>query len=135
MTATQSFDLGAEYVYGFNLDENLPLPFMPPLSALARWRAEWHIHFLGSEDWNTEIRYRATAAQNQVDRNERSTPGYSLLHLAIGNEWSINESKLGLRFEVRNLLDQAYLQHLSRYRYLNLPEPGRNFTLQLYCIF
>jgi iron complex outermembrane receptor protein len=135
MTATQSFDLGAEYVYGFNLDENLPLPFMPPLSALTRWRAEWHIHFLGSEDWNTEIRYRATAAQNQVDRNERSTPSYGLLHIAIGNEWSVNESRLGLRFEVRNLLDQAYLQHLSRYRYLNLPEPGRNFTVQLYCIF
>ncbi len=135
LSATQSVDLGVEYVFGFNIDEELPLPFMPPFSTLVRWKSEWHIHFLGSEDWSTQVRYRYTAAQNQVDRNERTTPGYGLLHLAVGNEWKKDSTTWGIRLELRNALNSKYLNHLSRYRYLNIPEPGANFVVQGYVKF
>ncbi len=130
--ATEKVSVGLDYIYAFNLDENLPLPFMPPLSGLISWEKEWHLHFLGTEDWKTDFGYRYTAPQNNVDRNELTTPGYSLLHLAVGNEWNLNSGTLGLRLEVRNALNNTYLNHLSRYRFLNLPEPGRNITAQLY---
>ena len=130
--ATEQLTLGMDYIYAVNLDENLPLPFMPPFSGLLGWQKEWHLHFLGSEDWKTEVRYRYTAVQNRVDRNELATPEYSLLHLAVGNEWKIKTNTLGLRFEARNALNKTYLSHLSRYRFLNLPEPGRNITVQIY---
>lgn len=130
--ATEKVSVGIDYIYAFNLDENLPLPFMPPFSGLLTWEKEWHLHFLGTEDWKTEVRYRHTAAQNQVDRNELSTPGYGLLHLAVGNEWKIKTNTLGIRFEIRNALNKTYMSHLSRYRFLNLPEPGRNLTIQIY---
>ena len=130
--AIESVDIGMEYVYGFNMDDNLPLPFMPPFSALARWKREWHLHLFGSEDWETEVQYRYTGAQNQVDRNEKPTPDYHMVHLAVGNEWSKDNILWGLRVECRNILNTDYLQHLSRYRFLHLPEPGRNWVAQLY---
>jgi iron complex outermembrane receptor protein len=37
----------------------------------------------------------------------------------------------GLRVEIRNVLDAEYQGHLSRYRILNLPEPGRSWLVGL----
>jgi iron complex outermembrane receptor protein len=66
-----------------------------------------------------------------VDRNEKSTPAYQLFDLALGSTLKIKKQQLIIGFQVQNVLNTAYLQHLSRYRLLNLPEQGRNFVLML----
>ncbi|MFM1874845.1 MAG: hypothetical protein RL266_582, partial [Bacteroidota bacterium] len=38
-------------------------------------------------------------------------------------------SSLQIRFSVQNITDQRYLNHLSRYRWINVPEQGRNFVI------
>lgn len=118
-----------EYVYAYNIETGLPLPFTPPLSNLLSAEYEWESS--QKQSWTIECQYRWTADQNRTDRNEAATPGYNLLHAGLG--YKVNFSGLSMRLGVRvhNIFDTAYLQHLSRYRILNLPEQGRNIILSL----
>ena len=74
---------------------------------------------------------RFTAAQNRVDRNEKSTDGYILLNFGLGTEFHIGKQQIDFFFNIQNLLDTEYMNHLSRYRWLNLPEQGRNVSVSL----
>lgn len=109
-----------EYTYAQNLSTRLPLPFIPPF----QWRNQINWSYAG---WLAGIDWQLVAAQERTDRNEPATPGYELLHLQVGKK--IGPFQVHLR--VNNLLDTEYLQHLSRYRILNLPEQGRNFVIRL----
>ena len=74
---------------------------------------------------------RFTAAQNRVDRNENPTDGYVLLNFGLGTELQIRRQQIDFLFNIQNLLDTRYMNHLSRYRWLNLPEQGRNVSFSL----
>ena len=71
------------------------------------------------------------ADQNRVDRNERATPGYTLLGGGVSSRWALGDTVCQLMVQVDNALNTRYLHHLSRYRLLNLPEPGRNVVVTL----
>lgn len=124
-------DVNAEYIYNLNLDTYLPLPFTPPFSVGTG--AEYEFEELGKKVNNLYfgLEYKYYAAQNRVDRNELTTPGYSLLHFNSGISFKLGNQQLELNFRIQNLTNTKYLNHLSRYRILNLPEPGRNFLLTL----
>ncbi len=117
-----------EYVYNHNLKTDLPLPFSPPLSQLIS--SNYELLKSKGYKWNLVLDYRITASQNEVDRNESPTKGFQLLHLKSSFEFKIKNSKINLGISARNLLNTAYLSHLSRYRILNLPEQGRNLIFQ-----
>ena len=74
---------------------------------------------------------RLTAAQKRVDRNEKPTDGYVLLNLGLGTEIKIRHQQINFLFNIQNLLNTRYMNHLSRYRWLNLPEQGRNVSFSL----
>ena len=78
-----------------------------------------------------ELGYRYRFAQNRVDRNEKTTPDYHLIDLGIGTTFRFKKQDIIVGIQVQNLLNTSYLQHLSRYRLLNLPEQGRNLVLML----
>ncbi len=124
-----------EYVWNYNLETGLPLPFTPPGSILSevRLRTEqiWVFHnaYLFIND-------HYVFAQNRVDRNEPQTPDYNLINAGLGFNLKLSDkerfvSSLQIRFSVQNITDQKYLNHLSRYRWINVPEQGRNFVLTL----
>lgn len=77
------------------------------------------------------LEYRQVAAQNRVDRNERSTGGYGLFQAGLGWEISLGSRPWKFQISGQNLLDTYYFNHLSRYRLLNLPEQGRNINFNL----
>ncbi len=118
-----------EYVYNINLDNGLALPFTPPL--LLRSEVTWHL--VQKKDLETYLFAEAVvaAAQNRTDRNEPSTPGYEIFNAGIAGSRQWGRFRMDLQIQVRNLADTFYLQHLSRYRLLNLPEPGRNAMVSL----
>ncbi len=124
-------ELISEYVANYNLDTELPLPFTPPFSTLLG--IEYKIPSLTDVLGNSFINFgtRFTAAQNRVDRNEKPTDGYILLNFGIGTEFHIKRQQINFLFNIQNLLDTNYMNHLSRYRWLNLPEQGRNISLSL----
>ncbi|SDM70388.1 iron complex outermembrane recepter protein [Catalinimonas alkaloidigena] len=120
-----------EYVWNQNLNEATPLPFTPPFSCLQE--AEWSLLQDRKRVQNLFVRvsYHQFAAQRRVDRNEPATPGYALVETAAGITLAFDAWSCTLEWQVRNLLDERYMNHLSRYRLLNLPEPGRNHVVSL----
>lgn len=125
LSITQAY----EYVYNQNINTKTSLPFTPPF------------HLRSSLDWqykhkaNTcqiSLIHEYYAAQNQVDRNEKTTPSYNLVHLqAMYQIQRNNHQNIQVSLQVNNLFNTAYFNHLSRYRLLNLPEQGRNVMLSL----
>lgn len=120
--------LGAEYVYNYHFEENLPLPFTPPASLYLEADYELPI----KTGWLSHAKvggsYKNVLAQNRVYRNESTTPGYQLIGLNISCKVKIFAHPVDFGFTVQNLLNSGYYNHLSRYRILNLPEQGRNFN-------
>jgi iron complex outermembrane recepter protein len=123
--------LGAEAVWGQNLENNYPLPFTPPPALLGEISYNWHDLVKGSESVKVLISFRNVAAQNRVARNEPATKGYTLVNTGVYSQIKIGNTTLDVSFMINNLFDKLYKNHLSFYRILELPEPGRNFTLSI----
>jgi iron complex outermembrane receptor protein len=77
-----------------------------------------------------EVQGNWTAAQNRVDRNEKSTPGYETLDTRLAMEWKWRNMSLESNLGVNNVFNSFYYNHTSNYRRLNLPEMGRNVFIQ-----
>lgn len=115
-----TYTLTGEYIYTYNRDENTPLSFSPPASArnMITWKnriAQLHVEL------------QSIATQKRVARNEDTTSGTNLLHVGLTWNVSMGPVKAELLFSVHNLLDTKYYNHLSFYRKVEIPEPGRNF--------
>lgn len=121
-----------EYVYNYNLDTKLPLPFTPPGSLYTELEYGFDIEKGWIEGIHLGTNVKRVFDQNRVDRNERTTPGYWLLGINTGIDFSLgNNTTIQTTFSAQNLLNSNYFNHLSRYRLLNLPEQGRNFVISL----
>lgn len=120
-----------EYVYNYNLNSGLALPFTPPLSVLGELEYTLPLNNGTFSDVFFSIFVQHFAAQNRVDRNEKATPGYTLANFSSGLDLTIRNQKFAFIFSVQNLADTKYMNHLSRYRLLNLPEQGRNFNVTM----
>lgn len=121
--------LGGDYVRATNLSTTLPLPFTPPASLFSE--VEYVFENVGKllKDFYININMRVVDNQNFVDRNEQTTPGYQLYNAAFG--FVLNNEKLPVEFyfQVNNIMDKFYFNHLNRYRWINIPEAGRNFSI------
>lgn len=130
---TKHIKLGSQvdYVWAQNLETGLPLPFIPPLGM--RVEPEATLPFASGVLQNTYIRTTLyySASQLRVARNERTTPEYLLTHIALGSHIGHASRPWECYLQINNVFDVLYFHHLSRYRILNLPEPGRNFSANL----
>jgi iron complex outermembrane receptor protein len=129
-TDALAMSVTGEYVNSYNLNEGVSTPWTPPLKGEASLK--WLPLAARGNDLSLSIRYMAVAAQNATDRNEQSTEGYQLLSAGIGA--TIRPTKAGrikISAFVNNLFNQQYIDHLSRYKLLNLPEPGRNVGIMI----
>ena len=119
-----------EYVWNKNLDNQLPLPFTPPLSVLDEISLKPFKHKQLNE-FNFSVTGQYFAPQYRVDRNEPKTNEYFLVHLSLSNSFYIFKNKFSIFLQLRNATDARYLNNMSRYRILNLPEQGRNIQVLL----
>ena len=125
------FRSAAEYVWNKNLETRLPLPFTPPFSIYGELEYGKSTSNPSVPYYFASANYHFYAAQNRVDRNESPTPGYDLVTLAAGFDFKIQNQIAQFRLSINNLFNVAYMNHLSRYRLLNLPEQGRNIVVSL----
>ena len=123
----------ADFVQSYNLDTRLALPFTPQPSLKHSLR-----YTLEEKAWMEEFflevghdYYFAAEGQYRVDRSEQATPAYQLWSAGTGLKVKINQQLIQLNVQVQNLLDIYYLNHLSRYRLINVPEQGRNVVVSL----
>ncbi len=119
-----------EYLYNRNLDDHYPLPFSPPTVI------DTELSYTGGGGkrltyYQLRVENRWVMAQNRIAKNEEKTPGTNLWNFAAHLHWQIGDRRVVTDLRVDNLLDRAFLNHLSFYRKLNAPEPGRNIQLIL----
>lgn len=135
ITLTRVFSLGGGVSYSrgtarpradFNvLSQNLPE--MPPLRGWSslRYAHRWAFAELGGVVVDRQSKVSG-------DLHEAPTPGYALLNFKFG----VTHRRLSASFTVDNLLNHFYYEHLSYFRDpfaagMKVPEPGRNFFVQL----
>ena len=118
-----NYRISGEYVYTYNCDEHIPLSFSPPFSMrnTLTWQRKQVMLYA---EW------QSIAQQNRVDRNEDRTPGANLFHLGGSLNIPIRGNQaIEITLTARNIFNTRYYNHLSFYRKVEIPEPGRNFQL------
>ena len=118
-----NYRISGEYVYTYNCDEHIPLSFSPPFSMrnTLTWQRKQVMLYA---EW------QSIARQNRVDRNEDRTPGANLFHLGGSLNIPIRGNQaIEITLTARNIFNTRYYNHLSFYRKVEIPEPGRNFQL------
>ncbi len=119
---------GFSLVYGENLN-GLPLTLMPQ----PRWntRVQWlrkqkkKIGFDGGM-----IQHQYFLDNNRPGILETVTPGYHLLNASISFKYKADHNWY-LILGARNILNESYVNHISRLKPLNLTEPARSFFVSL----
>ena len=117
-----NYQVSGEYVYSRNLDEHIPLPFSPPASVrnVLTWERE-RVHLYAE--------LHSITAQNRESRNEEPTPGTHLWNMGATATVPVAGTEVEITLSAQNLLNTKYFNHLSFYRKVEIPEPGRNFQL------
>lgn len=124
-------DLGVEYIWNQNTDNGLPLPLSPPASVLLALEYPLPILSASQGFFKMGVNLRKTWDQNQVERNEQATPGYFLIDLRLEARRDVFKVPVEFVLSARNLANAQYFNHLSRYRLINIPEPGRNISFSI----
>jgi iron complex outermembrane receptor protein len=103
------------------------LPEMPPLRGWGalRYTRTWAFAELSTVAANRQSRVNS-------DLRELPTAGYAVASLKLG----MTHRKFSCSFAIENLFNRFYYEHLSYYRDpfsagVKIPEPGRNFFVQL----
>ena len=125
-----NLNVNAEYVYAVNLDLRSALPFTPPLNV----RSEVSYLFKDINSFKKSkigIELLSVASQNYTVPNELSTPGYNSVNLFALSELVFGNESVNLMLKVRNLFNTAYYNHISFYRRMRIPEPGRDVQLYI----
>ncbi len=122
-------DASVEYVLSYNVEDGTYLPWTPPL----RTEAALDYILWNKRRANLSLRPSAvfTAQQKRTARNESATEGYALANISLRMVVPFGRHELHFSAFVHNLLDQRYIDHMSRYKLINLPEAGRNFGFAL----
>lgn len=96
-------------------------------------------------DWGIAYRFGNLSQSNKITlsnllvaRQKRepdfdlapAPPGYSLINLAFQKEFSVQDNKLNLGFQVQNLLNTSYKEYMNRFRYFT-DDMGRNILLKI----
>lgn len=129
-----AFDFSGDYVYSYSLSSHYPIPLTPPLSSSLTVHSDLVKKAWLSKPLSFAATLNATSSQNNVARNELKTPGYLTVDARLSSAIQINKGKkssLNVYLSVTNLLNNKYYNHLSYYRFLELPEPARNFQIGL----
>ena len=122
MLSCLNYSFSGDYVYAYNVDEHTPLSFSPPSSM--RNTLMWKGNKL-----RLYAEIHSISSQKRVAKNEDPTDGVNLINLGGSIAISINKTMIDIGFSLHNLLDTKYYNHLSFYRKVEIPEPGRNFQL------
>ncbi len=123
----------AELVYSVQLTgpkAGYNLPFAPPPSSIINATYQFTDHGPFSESF-VSLDCRITAAQNNVVPPEESTPASGIFNIQSGTKLRYGKTPVELGFQVNNLLNTKYYNHSSYYRIINMPEPGRNFIVNI----
>lgn len=70
------------------------------------------------------------AEQKRIAAEETVSPDYNLFHAALKMKLG-KENPLMINVGVKNILNERYIDHLSRLKNIDMPHPGRNFYVSV----
>lgn len=116
----------SSFVRGINTLTDTDLPLIPPLSGRVGAR------YLSRKGHGAELTLRMVAEQDKIAEGESTTDGYETVDLRFyTGEMDLKYVGMQISLGVENLLDEAYMNHLSTNRGLVKLEPGRNIYLRI----
>jgi iron complex outermembrane recepter protein len=118
ITSRVAAEFGADYVRGTLVDDDTPLPRIPPFRVRAGLRYQHNAFQAGGE----LVGY---ADQKRVFINEEPTAGSGVLKLFASYSFEAGGATNTLTARLDNATDRLYRNHLSRIRDV-VPEMGRN---------
>lgn len=118
-----SFKASLTYTLGDNLEENIPLPMIPPL------KSNFGLNYT-IENNSFTLYTNLVSSQNRVDIFEQTTKGYNTYGVEYSSLINIDNTVLSVSLSLDNILNAEYYNHLSRIKAI-FPEPGRNFRLNI----
>lgn len=133
LTRHFSFDVNGEYLYAEQLSgdkEGYTLPFTPPWSANIGLRYNPPKKWLGDNGY-ISVSYKIVGDQNEIVPPEIKTKGYQTLNAAVAGSYKWNDRTIRISLQGQNLLNSKFYDHTSYYRLIDVPEPGRNFSIML----
>ncbi len=69
--------------------------------------------------------------QNRIDVFETSTNSYNLIHIGVSFRLSVKANSIKISTGVKNLFNHNYIDHLSRFKTLEIPNQGINYYIAL----
>lgn len=104
-------------------------PFVPAQKLTPAITYSLRIHDMQSIHLYTNV--DLYAAQNNTAPNEIATPQYSLWNAGASTSFTSQKRTYELSVSGNNLLNTAYYDHLSRFKYFGLLNIGRNISFNL----
>ena len=129
-TSHWSAEVKGEYLYArqrSGAKKGYTLPFSTPWSADATVKYSYSWRGNGFVSLNAHI----VGDQNEIVPPEKPTPGYWTLNAQAGKHFDLGRCTLKVTLHADNLLNHRYYDHTSYYRLIDVPEPGRNFSLMI----
>lgn len=123
------FTLKGDYVYTKNFSSDSPLPLTPPAKNIAEIKFQKD-NFGGFFNPYFLFGLKFVSKAYQTGELEASTPAYNIFNTGFGFDYMLKNSVASFDFEVTNLFNIKYTDHLSRYRYYAM-NAGRSFNLKV----
>lgn len=123
--------LKGEYLYAKQLSgdkKGYSLPFSPPWNMTAVLTYYLPANQKKGTSFISAI-YEIVGDQNSIVPPEKATEGYKILNFTVGKTFAWNNYLLKMNIQCSNLLNKKYYDHTSYYRLIDVPEPGRNFSI------
>jgi len=121
ITSTLSASVTGSYTWAKLLDDNIPVPFMPPV------QGKFQLMYRKNK-WNFRVHSKWAGSQNRTGEFEEPTDGFMIF--GAGTEYT--KSKWGglhvISLQIENMFNTEYRNHLSRVKSV-MPEPGFNASL------
>ena len=117
-----------DYIHNLNITDGYPLPFSVPAKTALDIGYSSPANGI-CRNYSVSVRADYIFAQNRIARNEEPTPDTLLFNLSTNAFFSAGKFVFITDLQIQNIMNTAYLNHLSFYRKLNAPEPGRNIQL------
>jgi len=112
---------------GENISDNRPLSYMPPDKFLFTTEIDKSPVF-------ASLIFKKVFPQSRIGEFETKTDGYFLVDISGAYVFQSSEAIHKIIFQVDNIFDQEYYNHLSRLK-LIIPEKGRSIGIQYRVVF
>jgi iron complex outermembrane recepter protein len=122
------FEHTVSYIHAQD-EANQPLPLIPQ----TRFNSILRFEFKSKQKFqleNISLQHLYFLPQNNVVSYETTSPSYQLIHIGANFKWE-SSNPIFIKIGVRNLLNENYIDHLSRLKNIGLEAPGRNIFVSL----